>query len=97
MKIINVRTHEAVTLGKKLDTNFTAYNRGNRKAVEIELLPELMAVQISSQEDCVIVPLVNIAFLKPETKYSRKKEEAAKKEAEKPKVNPKESKVSKPR
>ncbi len=97
MKIIQVRTHESVNLDGKGNTNFSVEAYSNRPGYEIELIPELTSVQISSESDSVIVPLVNVAFMKTETKYSKAKYQAKEKEAKKPKNNPALNKVNRPK
>lgn len=97
MKIIHVRTHENVILDGNLENNFMDTDRNRRPATTIELIKELNCVQISSNTDSALVPMVNIAFMKLESPYSVLKEEEAKAEAAKPKSNPSLNKVSKPK
>ncbi len=97
MKIIHVRTHENVVLDGNLENNFMAINRNRRPSTKMQLIKELNCIEISSEKDSVLVPMVNIAFIKVESPYSLEKEAAAKAEAAKPKSNPKLNTVKKPR
>ena len=97
MEIELVQTHEAVKLGGKVETTFSSYPRYNRPASQLELLPDLMCVKVTSNNDCAIIPLVNVAYMHLKSERSEEKKEKAKKEAAKPKSNAKELKITKPR
>ena len=96
-KIIFVSTHENVNFEKKYQSHFSSEKRPGRSSVEITLLADLQCVEVKNENDRVIIPLVNIAFLKLESKISKEKAEADKKEAAKPKNNPKLNPIKKPK
>jgi len=97
MKIVQVRTHEDVMIDGKYVKNFKNIAHGTYKGYDMEIVEEYAAIQISTSTDIVIVPMVNIAFFKPESKFSKSKQAATEKEAKKPKNNPALNKVNRPK
>lgn len=96
-KIVFVRTHENVNFEKTYQNHFSTEKRPGRSQVQINLIPELQCVQIHNDQDSVVVPLVNIAFLKLEGKLIIDSRKAAAEEAAKPKSTIKSHQIKKPK
>ncbi len=97
MKIIHIKTHESVIFGKTQQQNFFNKDVPGRGRVEMVLKPEIACVEMKNEIDHVLIPVVNIAFMKLATEASKAKESAKAKEASKPKTNTKPSDIKKPR
>jgi hypothetical protein len=94
MKIVHVKTHEAVKFGNSQEFNF--YNFATipgRKTVDIVLNKELNCIELKTELDHVLIPMVNIAFMKLDNKAHQDKQEAKKK----PKPSSKPSDIKRPR
>jgi hypothetical protein len=67
MKIKMVKVYQAVYLGKKLVTHFPNQQHPN---VQVKLL-EGIGVQVDGDDDSIIVPYPNVAYVQLETEVAK--------------------------
>lgn len=65
MKIRAIKTYQSVSFEKRAENFFSIVPIQGKPAIEINLLPELMAVEVKSNKDHVIIPLTNISAIHP--------------------------------
>ena len=95
-KIVHMRVHQAVNFEKTLESYFAADPGPGRKAANMTFMPEIQCVLVEGKIDKIIIPFVNIAFLKLETEAYKKIQEEKKEEVEKSKKG-KRASIPKPR
>lgn len=63
MKLVTIKTHESVSFGRKAHNHFYASSVPNRPLVELTLKKDINCVEVKDDKECVLIPLVNIAFM----------------------------------
>lgn len=96
-KIIALRVHQSVVFNGTHVSNFTARGGAGKAPADMTILADMNCVLVEDKNDRALIPFVNIAYMKLESKRSIKKEEEKAKEAAKPKNNPKLNTVKRPR
>lgn len=96
-KLTHMRVHQAVSFEKGLVSFFSSQGGPNRAAAKMTILENLQAVLCEGPTDKVLVPMVNVAFIKLETEAEKKKQKEAEKEANKPKSTLKAQDIKRPR
>jgi hypothetical protein len=76
-EIDSIRVYQAVNFEKANETYFATRQINNRKACEIEILPELMSVSIKSPKDHILVPFTNISCIYLKSELKKQQEEKA--------------------
>lgn len=79
-RIKAVTTYQSVIFEKKNETHFTTLPVAGKPTIELKFVKELMAIEIKSDKDHVLIPLTNIGAIylwtKEDDKYLERKEEA---------------------
>ena len=96
-KIIHMKVHQAVNFEKALVSYFSENPGPGRTGAKMTIVDNLQAVLVEGPTDRALVPFVNIAFMKLDSKASQEKEKADKKEAAKPKSTVKSHEIKRPR
>ena len=65
MKIAVARTYQPVEFERTLYTHFPEDRGPNKEPLQIELLENFAAISVKSPKDAVLIPLTNVAFMKP--------------------------------
>lgn len=96
-KIVALRVHQSVVFNGTHVSNFTERGSAGKAPADMTIVPELNCVLIEDRNDRALVPFVNIAYMKLNSKLHLEKEEFRKTEESKPKNNPKLNAVKRPR
>ena len=81
-KILQLRTHMGVRFEGTEVTFFTAVKATGKQLTKMKILPELQCVLCEGEKDRALIPFVNIAYMKLDSKLAEEKaEEVAKADA----------------
>jgi len=65
MKIRAIKTYQSVTFEKRSENFFSIIPISGKPAIEINMIKELMAIEVKSDKDHVIIPLTNVSAIHP--------------------------------
>lgn len=81
--VVAISLHQAVRFDGQLVTNFTDMNTRYKHRAKMTIVPELSCMLIESESDRALVPFVNIAYIKLDSKSHQEQQQFAEKEATK--------------
>ena len=65
MKIRAIKTYQSVTFEKRSENFFSIVPISGKPAIEINLLKDILAIEVKSDKDHVIIPLTNVSAIHP--------------------------------
>ena len=95
--VVHMKVHQAVNFEKSLVSYFSAIGGPGRTAAKMTILGDSQCVLVEGPKDRVLVPFVNVAFMKLDSLATQEKKKADEKEAKKPKSSVKSQDIKRPR